>query len=102
MEAGAVPPVSIATVLDQVIRPEDFLELLAAEYAILEERFVTYGFAVIRRAWLDRAARLGEEITARTTRAETRGVFEDVDDSGALILRTAQGRHAVSAADVYF
>jgi len=30
------------------------------------------------------------------------GRFETIDDTGALVLVTAQGRRAVPAADVYF
>ena len=45
---------------------------------------------------------IGEVVTARTMRDETVGVFEDVDAAGNLILVTAKGRVAITAADVYF
>ncbi len=102
VEPGAVMPVSLKSAYGIDVAPEYFLDILAVEYARLESDFVTYGFAPIREAWLGRAARLGEVITARTIRDETVGVFEDVDSAGSLILGTAKGRVAITAADVYF
>ncbi|MEO1780214.1 MAG: biotin--[acetyl-CoA-carboxylase] ligase, partial [Pseudomonadota bacterium] len=84
------------------ITPEAFLDLLAQAFARYEAQFVTYGFAVIRTAWLARAARLGEVITARTTRDSQVGTFVDVDGDGQLVLETAKGRVHIPAADVYF
>ena len=52
--------------------------------------------------WLSKAARLGEVITARTGREDVTGTFETVDEAGNLILKTAQGRRAIAAADIYF
>ncbi|MCK4712916.1 MAG: biotin--[acetyl-CoA-carboxylase] ligase, partial [Marinosulfonomonas sp.] len=65
-------------------------------------QFTTYGFAPIRTVWLDRAARLGQVITARTGNSEHTGTFETVDDTGALILSTSQGQQAISAGEVFF
>ena len=102
VEARALTPMSLAETLDIDVAPEVFLDVLAAEYAVLEAQFTAHGFAPIRRAWLSHAAKLGEVITARTMRDETVGTFEDVDEAGNLILQTANGRAAITAADVYF
>jgi BirA family biotin operon repressor/biotin-[acetyl-CoA-carboxylase] ligase len=102
VEARALQPMSIARDMGINVEPEVFLNVLAAEYAVLEDQFTTHGFAPIRRAWLAHAAKLGEVITARTMRDETTGTFEDVDENGNLILQTAQGRVAITAADVFF
>jgi BirA family biotin operon repressor/biotin-[acetyl-CoA-carboxylase] ligase len=102
VEPGAVTPVSLRGSLNMSVAPEDFLDTLAAEYATLEEQFTRQGFAPIRHAWLERAARLGEEITARTMRESQRGTFEGIDAEGCLILRTAEGRRTITAADVFF
>ncbi|MEX3315772.1 biotin--[acetyl-CoA-carboxylase] ligase [Sulfitobacter sp. PS-8MA] len=101
LEARALPAVTLREAGAQ-LAPEAFLDVLAQEYAGLEEQFTTYGFAPIRSAWRAHAARLGETITARTMRDETTGVFEDVDAAGSLILRTAQGLVPITAADVFF
>ena len=63
---------------------------------------MTYGFEPIRTAWLDRAARLGQVITARTATSQTTGTFETVDATGNLVLNTPKGRVRIPAADVFF
>ncbi len=102
VEQGAMRPVSLMSETGTDITPEDFLNLLAPAYARYETQYTTYGFDPIRTAWLDRAARLGEVITARTATSETVGTFETVDASGNLVLNTAKGRVSIPAADVYF
>lgn len=102
VESRALRPVSLLSETGAAVTPEDFLTPLAAAFARHEASFATYGFAPIREAWLSRAARLGEEITARTGKTETTGTFRDVDATGNLVLQTAGGRVAIPAADVYF
>ena len=102
LDPGALRPVSLAQTTGVRVAPEDFLTELAAAYAVHETRFVTHGFGPTRNAWLDRAARLGEVITARTGSETRTGRFETVDGSGNLILATAAGRVSVPAADIYF
>ncbi len=102
VEPEAVRPVSLLSETGAEVKPEIFLDHLAAAYARHETQFTTYGFAPIRTAWLDRAARLGEVITARTTRDEITGTFETVDEAGNLVLLSAHKRYAISAAEVFF
>lgn len=102
VEAGAVPPVSILTETGHRLAPEEFLDLLAPAFASWLNQFETYGFAPIRNAWLSRAARIGQVIIARFGSHQAQGVFEGIDDSGALVLVTPQGRQAIPAADVFF
>ncbi|WP_171120803.1 MULTISPECIES: biotin--[acetyl-CoA-carboxylase] ligase [unclassified Ruegeria] len=102
VEPGAVRPVSLLSEMGVDVTPEDFLTELAAAYSKYETQFVTYGFEPIRTAWLDRAARLGEVITARTATSESVGTFETVDAGGNLVLNTAKGRVSIPAADVFF
>ncbi|WP_093966945.1 biotin--[acetyl-CoA-carboxylase] ligase [Actibacterium lipolyticum] len=102
VEARAVPPVSLLSETGSVVTPSEFLDLLAPAYARHEQRFSTYGFAPIREAWMQRAAKVGEVITARTATEEFTGTFEAVDETGNLILKTAQSRRAIAAADVFF
>ncbi|WP_095595913.1 biotin--[acetyl-CoA-carboxylase] ligase [Actibacterium pelagium] len=102
LEEGAVAPVSLASETGVTVVPGEFLQLLAPAYARYEAQFTTYGFAPIREAWLARAAKLGEVITARTATQEWVGTFETIDTSGNLVLRTAEGQKAIAAADVFF
>jgi BirA family biotin operon repressor/biotin-[acetyl-CoA-carboxylase] ligase len=60
------------------------------------------GAEAIRRAWLDHAAGLGETLTARAASESVTGVFEGLDETGALILLDGSGkRRVISAADVF-
>ena len=102
LEPGAVTPVSVLGETGHVVPPEEFLDLLAVAFARWQAQLDTFGFAPIRNAWLARAARLGEPIIARTGGTENHGIFEGIDDSGALILKTPSGRLIIPAADVYF
>lgn len=102
LEPGAHPPVSLLGETGLRIPPEEFLAPLANAFARWESQFGTYGFAPIRTAWLARAARIGQAITARTVTETIDGTFETIAEDGALVLMTAQGRRAIPAADVYF
>ncbi len=95
-------PVSLMGELGLSLSPEDFLGLLAPAFHDWEERLAAHGFAPIREAWVARAARLGQAITARTVTETLEGVFEGIDPSGALQLRMSQGLRVIPAADVYF
>lgn len=103
VEARALRPVSVAGETGLEIAPEEFLEVLANAYDRHERAFRDYGFEPIRTAWLARAARLGEVITARLSNEEVSGTFETVDAGGNLVMVLAGGakRH-IPAADIFF
>lgn len=78
------------------------LERLAAA---LDRRLAEWragGFDATRAAWLERAVGLGARIKVRLETETLEGVFEQIDPSGALILRTETGRHSITAGDVFF
>ena len=102
VEPGAVRPVSLLGETGLRIAPAAFLDTLAPAYARREASFTRYGFAPTREAWLAHAARLGQPIRARTGQDLREGIFETVDPSGALVLKTVQGRQAIPAAEVFF
>jgi BirA family biotin operon repressor/biotin-[acetyl-CoA-carboxylase] ligase len=61
------------------------------------------GFAEIRRLWLERAAGLGERVAINTGTTTLEGIFDTIDDTGCLIVRTADGRRLpVAAGEVFF
>ena len=102
LEAGALAPVSLLGETGIVITPEDFLTRLAQHFAHWEAQFTTYGFAPIRTAWLQHAARIGQSMTARVMRDEITGIFVEIDMDGQLVLETPKGRQQIAAADIFF
>jgi BirA family biotin operon repressor/biotin-[acetyl-CoA-carboxylase] ligase len=102
VEEGAVAPVCLLEETGVRVTPEAMLDALAVAFAEWETRLVTYGFDGLREAWLSRAARLGDVITARTAKETLTGTFETVDATGQLVLNTSQGRISIAAADVFF
>lgn len=102
VEEGATMPVNLLSQTGASVSPEEFLDAIAPAFARYEAQFSTYGFAPIRRAWLDRAARLGQVITARTGQTQITGTFETIDDSGALVIKTSKGRQVIPAGEVFF
>jgi len=102
VEPGAMTPVSVLGETGVRVAPEEFLTHLAVAFARWESQFATWGFGPIRTAWLSRAARLGQRITARTAAETIEGTFDTIAEDGALVLQTAGGRRAIAAADVFF
>lgn len=99
---AAFPPVSLRGEGGEAVSPEDFLTVLASNYATQEGKWEVFGFPRIREDWLRHAARIGEEITARTGNETVRGLFDTVDQDGNLILVTSRGPRSIAAAEVYF
>lgn len=102
VEPGAVRPVSVLGETGRRISPEVLLDTLAPAFAAHETTLATAGFAPLRAAWLSHAARLGEPVTARTGTTTRHGIFDTIDQTGALVLRTPYGIETLPAADLYF
>jgi BirA family transcriptional regulator, biotin operon repressor / biotin---[acetyl-CoA-carboxylase] ligase len=82
---------------------DDALAALAGEFAKWYEVWRVRGFLPIREAWLARAAGLGTRIRARLAAEERSGMFEGIDETGALLLNEGFGRSSVlPAADIFF
>jgi BirA family biotin operon repressor/biotin-[acetyl-CoA-carboxylase] ligase len=75
---------------------------LAAQFAKWYDVWAAHGFAPLREAWLARAGGLGTRIRARLADREQVGVFEGIDEQGALLLTQAGATHAIAAGEVFF
>ena len=95
-------PIGVADVTGQSPAPEEFLAILAVEFSAVDDVLQQQGFCEVRAEWTAHAARLGEDITARTGREEITGRFEGLDAQGNLLLLTAGGKRVIPAADIYF
>jgi BirA family biotin operon repressor/biotin-[acetyl-CoA-carboxylase] ligase len=85
----------VATSVREVCRhPVSRSLLTAALWARLEQwldRHAEEGFAPVREAWRSYSCTLGEEVLVKAERRELRGVAEDIDETGALLVRTPEG-----------
>ena len=68
---------------------EDWLDVHAAE-----------GFAPVRAAWRQMSDTLGRAVRVRSGESEIVGTAEDVDEAGALLVRSSGGLQRVIAGDV--
>lgn len=97
------PATSLAWLGVPVPPVADALTELAACFAKWYEIWRGRGFAAVRDAWLARAANLGGRITARLQNGDLTGVFEGIDETGALLLRDGAGpARVIAAGEVYF
>ncbi|MGB0412504.1 MAG: biotin--[acetyl-CoA-carboxylase] ligase, partial [Pikeienuella sp.] len=99
---AAHPPTSLRAATGRLVSTEDALTVIAASLHKWEMVLARDGFGPLRDAWLSRAVKIGETITARLPGKSLTGVFEDVDETGALILRAKGVRHQIHAADIFF
>lgn len=75
----------------------------AALLAKLEQWLDTWtddGFEPVREAWKTLASTLGQEVLVRADQRELRGIAEDIDPSGALLLRVGDKLERVLSGDV--
>jgi BirA family transcriptional regulator, biotin operon repressor / biotin---[acetyl-CoA-carboxylase] ligase len=59
------------------------------------------GFAPIRDAWRERSVTLGREVAVRADGREISGRAEDIDDQGALLVRTPERVERILSGDVH-
>lgn len=102
LEDRAMSPISLASGGGASVSNLEFLDALARHFAQWDAQLRDFGFEPIRTAWLDRAAKLGQSITARTTKETVTGTFDTVDGEGNLVMNTPDGIRSIAAADVYF
>lgn len=95
------PATSLKAVTGTAPMPEAFLAVLASALALWYERWRTDGFAALRRAWLARAAGLGQALRARLPGETVEGRFAGLDDDGLLLLDAPGGRRRIAAGDVF-
>ena len=79
------------------------LTVLATRFAHWYDLWMKDGFAPVRTAWLARAIGLGLPIRARLAGQEIHsGVFEGIDEGGALLLNQETGLRSIAAGEVFF
>lgn len=100
-EGTETPAISVNSATGFTVDPEDALGNLAARFAAWYGTWRSQGFAGLKPHWLERASGLGAAIRARLVASEIKGVFEDLDHDGALLLRNDGGLTRITAAEVF-
>ncbi|HYM19117.1 MAG TPA: biotin--[acetyl-CoA-carboxylase] ligase [Micropepsaceae bacterium] len=101
-EGTEFPAISFERATGNAPDPQSALAVLAGRMHAWYEVWCEQGFHPLKRAWLARAYGLGGPMTARLANEELNGVFEALDEDGALMLRMADGAHRrVTAADIF-
>jgi BirA family biotin operon repressor/biotin-[acetyl-CoA-carboxylase] ligase len=75
-------------------------DILLDSLAKYLEAWTGHGFEPIRTAWLARAHPIGTPLRASIGGLTEEGLFAGLDDSGAMLLDTADGRKRIVAAEV--
>lgn len=97
------PAISLAALGAEAPGPLEALACLAVQWSRWYDIWEQRGFGPVRDAWLARAAGLGTRIRARLAGGEICGMFEGMDDGGALLLRENPARlRVISAGEVFF
>ena len=95
------PATSLAAEGIATVGPPALLEAFVGRFERWALRWRQEGFAPVREAWLARASGLGAPIRVRLERTTLAGRFLDLDENGALLLDSAEGRRRVAAGDVF-
>ncbi len=85
------------------VPPLEVAAKLANRFEIWRQSWADEGFGAIRTAWLQRARGLGQAVTVRLPDRTFDGIFEDLDENGAIVVRKKDGfiEH-ITAGDVFF
>jgi len=95
------PAISLAEAGIRGVSPGVLLDAFAHHFQGWYRRWRAEGFAPVRLAWLARAGGLGEAVLVRLERATLSGRFLDLDEEGALLLESDQGRRRIAAGEVF-
>ena len=81
---------------------EEALSVLAARFAHWYDVWIEGGFGSLRMHWLARAKGVGAPIRARLPQETREGVFEGIDENGALLLNEGGQVRVIAAGEVFF
>jgi len=94
-----IPPTSIKKIVKNEIIRENLLSEILNNYEIISYRIDTQP-TVILNEWKSRCKAIGEKIKVEEGENIKYGIFEDINDEGFLILKTAEGSEIISVGDV--
>ena len=97
------PATNISAITGKSVSNLQALEVLAAAFEGLYQQWKMGGFAPVLQAWRGVAHGIGRPLVARLENQTIEGIFQDIDETGALQLQDpAGGMHVIDAGDVFF
>ncbi len=92
----------LVTYSSQAFSADIFLQKFLENFSNLQEAFLEKGFSPVRQEWLDHAVGIGSRIQARLPQGVFEGIFEGLNDVGALILRLDNGQtRVIHSGDIF-
>ena len=84
------------------IAPEELAKRVLENLDALYQVLIKQGFRPILQAWLEFSVGLGQQITVNLPNEKICGIFSQLDESGALVLKTEDGQtRTITAGDVF-
>ena len=80
----------------------DCLEAFSRHFMTWANTWLDQGFGAIRKHWLWRCKGIGDKIEVRLANKTMKGVFKDIDQDGALLLKSGKRELRITAGDVFF
>lgn len=81
--------------------PEELTDMLVQHYQRLRASWEKQGFDNFRNSWLNTAWKLNSEIKIGKNDESMVGIFETIDENGALILNTNGQKHKLLVGDLF-
>lgn len=78
-----------------------FINNFIKNFEILQNNINTFGFNIIKNEWLNFAYKINEEIKVKIDNIEYIGIFDTINEDGALILKTKKEEKKFYSADVF-
>lgn len=101
--AGPHPSTALSDLGAGSIDVDTALERFLISLALWRSRWQDEGFAPIRAAWRGRAFGIGAPVNVSLGREQLSGTFEDLDETGGLVLALENGEQRIIAAgEVFF
>lgn len=85
------------------IAPSALLDIVMKYFSHYYNLWQDKGFNMVRKLWLERSYKQGSVITVSDGRNRISGLFQGIDENGAIILKLASGDEcSLSTGDVFF
>lgn len=80
---------------------DDVFQVFVQKFNHLKTEYEKIGFEPLKKEVLDRAYNRGKRIVVKQLKKEIEGIFEDIDDDGALLIETEHGKERILAGDIF-